>query len=629
MISWHDTLYYVKPAGPLPVGLLDVLATLPGVQHRKRQGYFLVPLSAVGLVQHWLPDAYVAPAGETPDHAPRPWGDAADVELQERIRACPDLESWLVDGGGRFTLLPFQRQAIWWGIEWGGGLLVEAPGAGKTVQSICIAALGPPGPVLVITKSGVVTQFRRSIEAFTGREALELRPPSKERVKDGERLKAEDLLRDYFASCTGRPFVVVGWGALRSHLDTLLKTTWATTIADESHYGLKNHERLQFTAGARNLLTGTEDLNKSFLDTTSCAGWRIALQSTWRLAITATPIPDRRRDLWGQLSFVAPKAWGETWKRFVLRYCDAMQGAHGGLDTSGTSNTEELEHRLSLTMYKVPQSVSHAELPPLRMTTCIVPSRSQDKVTGFKALLTQAAKAAQKGGKEARQKLRELQLLEAAARKRTAALTELGDRFEDKAGKGKVIVFTGRHADCADLAERVRKAYPHVDVMAGVQATEDGGYALPSRAERQAIQDRYMAHSGPCCLVATGQAWGTGLDLHDTDLLLVVMLPWAPGDFVQWIGRVQRLGMNRPVEIRILVAEGTVDERVALVLSEKTPDIERLVEQEELDGARAILLGIDDPEAVLDGISDRGEGMFSEDFWKSVDEGTFREVIDG
>lgn len=626
MISWHDALYAITPAGPVPRDVQDALATMPGVQHKKRAGHYLVPLSAVALVQQWLPGAVVSQANAHPPVLPRAWDETADAELAVQIRECPQLQSWLVDGGGRFTLLPFQRQAIWWAIQWGGGLLVEAPGAGKTVQSICAAALGPPGPVLVITKSGVVEQFRRSIEAFTGCPALELRPPSKERVKDGERLKAADLLRDYFAS-TSRPFVVVGWGSLRAHLDTLLSVgQWATAVADESHYGLKNHERIQYTAGDRNMLTGREDLNKAFLDTTSCAAWRIALQSTWRLAITATPIPDRRRDLWGQLSFVAPHAWGETWKRFVFRYCDAQQGAHGGLDTSGASNTEELEHRLSYLMHKVPQSVSHAELPPLRMTTCVIPPRDQDKVTGFKVQLSQAGKAAQKGGKEARQKLRELQLLEAAARKRTAALTELNDRFEDKTGKGKVIVFTGRHIDCADLAERVRKAFPHVDVFAGVVQTEDGGLTLPSRAERQTIQDAYMAHPGPCCLVATGQAWGTGLDLHDTDLLLVVMLPWAPGDFVQWIGRVQRLGMNRPVEIRILVAEGTVDERVSLVLSEKTPDIERLVEQEELEGAREILLGIDDPEAVLDGLSDRGEGMFAEDFWKNVDEGTFREV---
>ena len=114
-----------------------------------------------------------------------------------------------------------------------------------------------------------------------------------------------------------------------------------------------------------------------------------------------------------------------------------------------------------------------------------------------------------------------------------------------------------------------------------------------STTARQVIVDRYMAHPGPCVLVATRHAFGESLNLHDTDAALFVMLPYDPGQFRQWEGRFTRLGQKRPVVIYYVIAEGTVDEHVAGILIEKLPAVERIAKDTELAEAGDILAGYD------------------------------------
>ena len=118
------------------------------------------------------------------------------------------------------------------------------------------------------------------------------------------------------------------------------------------------------------------------------------------------------------------------------------------------------------------------------------------------------------------------------------------------------------------------------------------------------MKDAYVRHPGPCVLVGTGQAWGTGIDgLQCTDVAIFALLPYTPGQLDQWEGRFTRLGQDRPVTILFPIAEGTADDHLADILLSKLPAVEALVGIDALEGAEKALSGrVDDPEAFAAGI---------------------------
>jgi SNF2 family DNA or RNA helicase len=130
--------------------------------------------------------------------------------------------------------------------------------------------------------------------------------------------------------------------------------------------------------------------------------------------------------------------------------------------------------------------------------------------------------------------------------------------------------------------------------VANDRASIFSGHGGTAPAERDRIQQAYMAAPGPAVLVGTGDAWGEGVNLQDTDLALIAMLPYTPGQIVQWEGRFCRHGQKRPVLIQYLIAENTVDEHVSGILLDKLPAVESVSRDDSLDGFSDALMGSDE-----------------------------------
>ena len=128
-----------------------------------------------------------------------------------------------------------------------------------------------------------------------------------------------------------------------------------------------------------------------------------------------------------------------------------------------------------------------------------------------------------------------------------------------------------------------------------------------NESDKNRIVDTYAADPGPCCLVATGQSIGVGVDgMQTTDLAVFAMLPWKPGDFVQWKGRFDRLG-GRATLLQVPVAEGTYDTRVVEILTDKFGPIQQMLSADELEGLTDKLLGMEDTEGIIASIIDKLE----------------------
>jgi superfamily II DNA or RNA helicase len=521
----------------IPSELVDLLAVIPGV--RSRGGLLEVPENAL-----WILGAE-REIGASSGHpglakAALPW-------LREWVPGF--LTSYQREGIARALGMPAQSCHFHW-----------SAGSGKTLGAIVWLTAAGPGLTVVVTKAAIRPTWTRELNTYTQGIHSE--------VLDGQ--TPGDLVGSIPLD---RPVILAtGYDTLPGWVDQIVKLTPRSLVLDEIHH-VKSHSRWEARVNG-------DSARPSFAlkDNRAAAVYRLSRVAKRRLGLTATPITDRVRDLWAQLDLVHPGEWGSYWD-WARRYAGATENRFGGMDDRGKSNLGELKRRLSYVSHRVPYSLANRDLPPKRRLVTYVSIQDQNRAEGgISAEIKRAAKFGPTAILEAR-------LMEAASRKRKIVLAHARDALE---GGLKVTIFTGRRVDCERLAAEGQDG----------RWKTFSGHGGDSPEARETIRRAYMASPGPALLIGTGDAWGTGLDLQDTDLAILAMLPYTPGQVIQWEGRFARLGQKRPVLIRYVIAEGTVDEHVATILLGKLPAVEKATESDEIVGLGRELIGASEEELV-------------------------------
>jgi superfamily II DNA/RNA helicase len=232
-------------------------------------------------------------------------------------------------------------------------------------------------------------------------------------------------------------------------------------------------------------------------------------------------------------------------------------------------------------VHEVTYAESHGHLPPKRRVMLRIPIEQQRaEVTGYARELNKTADEERKTF---------LRLALASSRKRSYAAATLPDYL--KAGKGKMIIFTGLKKDADAWAE----AFGKVEIR-GTPLQTWASHGDASASERDEVLQAYMAHPGPCVLCVTWQAWGVALNLDDTDVIVFAMLPFRPRDIAQAEGRGDRASMTRSLLYIYLIAEGTADEWVIDLILGKLEAVRAVSPGTRLDafgGMRSLLIGLD------------------------------------
>jgi len=509
---------------------------------------------------------------------------------------------------------PYQARSAAWATSRPWTMNVWPCGSGKTVGAI-IDALTRPGAVLVICPAKARHVWWTQVQQYTNILPWRLTPVS-------ERRKGDMTWEQYVEHCAKnnqRWFVVVGAESLNDNLDFVVQLRPEVLILDELHiHGQSKRwkaiQQKDGTVGFQRRQTASGDKD----------AWSVAIMDISRLqslslrvGLTATPLDDGRpRRLWAQLDLLTPGGFAHSYRRFAERYCDAQANPYGGLDDKGSSNLDELRARCSFFTHEVPYSESHSSLPPTRVQVVYLPVTAQDKAERyddaqtFEQAIKQLARQARGDYEDvpARERLIEARLAEACSRKRGYVVSEA---LEGLKGGGKVIVFTARRREAERWGEAIRKA-----VSAGDEATNSVvwvGHGGLSETERNDMIDGFRNSSGPCCLVGTGQAFGIAVDgMQTADLAIFAMLPWKPGDFLQWRGRFDRHG-GRATLLKVVVASATYDERVVEILTDKFGPIEQFLAADELTGVGEKLLGMEDRGALMDDVVSKLVVMDEED----------------
>ena len=136
-------------------------------------------------------------------------------------------------------------------------------------------------------------------------------------------------------------------------------------------------------------------------------------------------------------------------------------------------------------------------------------------------------------------------------------LAELFDQLFDESDR-KVVLFS-EWTGMLDLIEPLLKArkLPFVRLDGSVPQTR-----------RAALVHEFQTNPD-CKLFLTTNAGSTGLNLQAANTVINVDLPWNPAVLDQRIARAHRMGQSRPVQVFILITEGTLEESLLATIMNK------------------------------------------------------------
>lgn len=425
---------------------------------------------------------------------------------------------------------------------------------------------------------------------------------------EAAKLATERLNRDIRSEAQ---ILVVSAGILTHRRNALRKWGPDLVIFDESHeYKAFDRWKAQpaTVPGAKPTFYLAE--------TQAASAWYIAERASSVLLLSATPDPDRRRDLWSQYDILDPGSVG-PFKHFTKRYCAGrMREVKPGVmvwDSTGEvkrgvplpidpAMDAELRNRAGFLHYITPRSVSHANIPPInRQLVWLkanelsrpgkdpewrVPPRSKDDQVN--RLLDMAA---------------EMKRAPAVARyspmvldgKRGVVLTgshascdRLGEAFLKRLG-GREFIVTPRYRDhLHSIWDALGGHYTRLEVGQVVQPlvlSVHGGDA--DRDGRFEELQRILRHPGPALLVGTVDAWGQGWDgMQHLDFAAILRLPWNQGRVLQAEGRFERFGGLFSVLVEYLLALNTIDERLLRTVLGKAETSLKLFDRDDLERLR-------------------------------------------
>ncbi|MCU1351601.1 MAG: family helicase [Acidimicrobiales bacterium] len=463
--------------------------------------------------------------------------------LAERLGALADRRQWQEPEGLVAELRPYQRDGAAWMAEMAelglGGVLADDMGLGKTVQLLALhlsrhpVSSGPGAagsdaarPTLVVCPVSVLGNWAREAARFAPRIPV-LRYHGAARSLD--ELPADAL-------------VLTTYGVARREASALAERPWGLVVADEAQ-AIKNP-----------------------VSRTARAMRRIPADA--RFGLTGTPVENRLVDLWALLDWTTPGLLGPL-DRFRREVAVPVERER---DADVAAALARLVRPFVLRRRKTDPDIA-PELPPKTESDCIVPLTTE-QVALYRATVDEVLEQVEKAEGMARRGL-VLKLLTglkqicnhpaqylkqagpvAGRSGKLEAVTELVDTICSEGAS--VLVFT----QYVSMGHMLRT---HLEAPGRPAQFLHGGV---SASRRQEMVDRFQAGEFPVFVISV-KAGGTGLNLTQATHVIHYDRWWNPAVEDQASDRAWRIGQDRPVQVHRMICEGTVEDRIASLLSEK------------------------------------------------------------
>ena len=473
----------------------------------------------------------------------------------------------------KIPLLPYQLDGLAFAAGAGRAILADDMGLGKTIQGVgtaeFLAREAEIKKVLVVCPASLKSQWRNEIHRFCDRDVQLVGGAAAERGAQ------------YDNECF---FTVCNYEQVLRDITAISLVSWDLIILDEGQR-IKNWE------------AKTSNVIKS-------------LKSKFALVLSGTPLENRLDELYSVVQFIDGWRLGPGFRFF---------NKHRVIDDKGKvlgyKNLTELREALKPILLRRTRESVKLELPPRTIDTIRIPPTDEQAASHDTNMQIVASIVHKKFISE----MDLLRLQKALLMCRMVAdstylvdkqkpgysskleyLDELIERLFEEEGR-KVIVFS-EWTTMLDLIEpllRKRK-------LGFVRL--DG--SVPQKQRQELVHT--FQNDSECRLFLTTNAGSTGLNLQAANTVINVDLPWNPAILEQRIARAHRMGQTQPVQVFVLVTEGTIEENLLGTLASKKElalaalDVDSEVDtvdmasgMDELKGRLEVLLGAK-PEAPVD-----------------------------
>ncbi|WP_406389820.1 DEAD/DEAH box helicase [Streptomyces sp. NBC_00887] len=413
-----------------------------------------------------------------------------------------------------------------------GGCLADDMGLGKTITLIALhlhrqGIQRTAGPTLVVCPTSLMGNWQREIEKFA--------PGTPVRRFHGAARSLEDL--------ADGEFVLTTYGTMRLDAARLAQASWGMVVADEAQHVKNPH-----SATAKQLRT---------------------IGAGARVALTGTPVENNLSELWAILDWTTPGLLGRL-GTFRTRYAGVVEG---GNDPAAGERLAALVRPFLLRRRKSDPGIA-PELPPKTETDRAV-SLTAEQTGLYEAVVRETlAEISGADGFERRGLVvKLLTALKQICNHPAQYLKEERPRIADRSGKvelldelldtilsegASVLVFT-QYVQMARLLER------HLADRGVPTQFLHGGTPV---AAREAMVNRFQEGGAPVFLLSL-KAAGTGLNLTRAGHVVHFDRWWNPAVEAQATDRAYRIGQTQPVQVHRLIAEGTIEDRIADMLVRK------------------------------------------------------------
>ncbi|MGB0119534.1 MAG: DEAD/DEAH box helicase [Solirubrobacterales bacterium] len=524
-LTSEETDVLVRSGRPV-VWLRGKWVLVPPIQTQRAIKPDLKPLTAIDALSVALTGSTVVD-GRTVEVKASGWVAA----LREQITGSGDEEQIPPPESLNATLREYQLEGVRWlhrmtslGL---GGCLADDMGLGKTVMLIALhlhRRLNPAtsGPTLVVCPASLLGNWEREIHRFAPSENVR-RYHGGGRTLDG----VED------------GFVLTTYGTMRLDADYFESVKWGLLVADEAQH-VKNPR----SAGAQALRT---------------------IPARSRVALTGTPVENNLSELWAILDWTTPGLLG-THGSFRKKWGDPieLEGRE-----KATKLLSKLVRPFLLRRRKSDPGIA-PELPPKTITDQPVGLTDEQIKLYERAVKENMMQIRSSDGINRRGLvLKLLTSLKQICNHPAQYLKEESGPLTERSGKlelldelldtiltedGAVLVFT-QYVAMAKLLKR------HLDEREIANQLLHGGTAVNMREK---MVDRFQAGEVSVFLLSL-KAAGTGLNLTRADHVIHFDRWWNPAVEEQATDRAHRIGQTRPVQVHRLIAEGTIEDRIASI----------------------------------------------------------------